>query len=208
VTQSVTLTHNAAKRVRDLRQALGWTQQELADECQRVGLPWDRSIVANFESRRRAALGVEELTMLALVLTVPPLVLLLPLPGGDSVALAPGLEAEPNDARRWFEGVAALPQHLWPLDPPAARRWRSATRDIDAYRHHDVVRTQLEQAWVTFRANPSGQGKRLSRAAHRYVRLCEEMAHDGLPVPPLSEEMALDVRSVGVVLPKFMTKWA
>lgn len=49
----------------------------------RVGVPWDRSTVANLENGRRATVSVEELFVLAYVLSVAPVHLVVPLVDAD-----------------------------------------------------------------------------------------------------------------------------
>lgn len=116
-----------AERVRELRGKRGWSAKHLADELQRIGVPWDRSIVANFESRRRATCSVEELFALAYVFSVAPLHLMVPIvPDDDDDAHAyepvPGVWVMLTEVRDWIRGydepfgdprlyAAEIPEH-------------------------------------------------------------------------------------------------
>lgn len=98
-----------ASRVRELRQKRGWSAKHLADELQKVGLAWDRSIVANFEHRRRETVSVEELLALAYVFSVAPLNLMVPIVADDHDD-AQAYEPVPNvwvplsEVRDWVRG--------------------------------------------------------------------------------------------------------
>lgn len=66
-------------RVKELRGRKGWSGADLGEQLSKLGVPWNRSVVANFESGRRPAVSVQELLALALVLDVAPVNLLVPL---------------------------------------------------------------------------------------------------------------------------------
>lgn len=98
-------TRVVAARVKALRSKRGWSAQRLADELTKVGIPWDRSIVANFENHRRQTVGVEELLGLAYVLDVAPIHLLVP-PADDQVfyGVTPEMAIPLREARAWIRG--------------------------------------------------------------------------------------------------------
>ncbi|MGC8919446.1 helix-turn-helix domain-containing protein [Streptomyces sp. PG2] len=97
-------------RVKELRGRKGWSGAELGRELDAVGVPWNRSVVANFESGRRPAVSVQELLALALVLDVAPVNLLVPL---DSVPYrVTPVNTETQDSVavwRWMRGEKPLP---------------------------------------------------------------------------------------------------
>jgi transcriptional regulator with XRE-family HTH domain len=110
------------QRVRALRTSRGWSARELGERLEAAGLAgFDRSIVASFESGRRASVSVDELLVLALVLDVSPVDLLTPvdmaLGVGDAVIAR-------DEARAWLGGRRPLPsqdRRRWELErPPAA----------------------------------------------------------------------------------------
>ncbi|MEV0282454.1 helix-turn-helix transcriptional regulator, partial [Streptomyces sp. NPDC050610] len=47
---------NVAGEVRRRRKEKGWSAQDLADRCERLGHPIPRNVIANMESGRRASL--------------------------------------------------------------------------------------------------------------------------------------------------------
>lgn len=72
-----------------------------------VGVPWDRSIVANFETGRRSTVNVEELLALAYVLDVAPVHLLVPPESGpyNPVSI---VESNTANVRAWIRGTREL----------------------------------------------------------------------------------------------------
>ena len=73
--------------------------QKLADRTDELGMPIQRSVLANFESGRRETVSVAELIILARALEVAPLELLIPAGG---VEMTPGVTWSPQDASQWF----------------------------------------------------------------------------------------------------------
>jgi transcriptional regulator with XRE-family HTH domain len=67
MTKSRDLYEVVAESVRELRRSRGWSQEHLAERAAAVGLPWNRSWVADLENGRRY-LSVEELILLPLAL--------------------------------------------------------------------------------------------------------------------------------------------
>src|SRR6266545_5102056 len=68
-----------ARRMREVRETRRLTAAQLADRMRQAGIGWDRQIVTNLETGRRASLSVDELFALAVVLQVAPIHLLVPL---------------------------------------------------------------------------------------------------------------------------------
>jgi transcriptional regulator with XRE-family HTH domain len=145
-----------ARRVRELRRRRGWSAAQLAEQLRAAGLDWDRNIVANLETGRRASVSVGELLALAYVLNVAPVHLLVPLDNKTPYQVTPIL-AEPAWAiRRWVGGRRPLtgtdrrlyffevPEADWPVG------YRSMAVDVDeeepeeeaVRRAHDQVRHQ------------------------------------------------------------------
>lgn len=94
-----------ADRVKALRKGRGWSAQRLADEMVKVGISWDRSIVANLENGRRASVSVEEWLALAYVLDVAPVNVVVPTESDvTGVELVQGLIVDPGVAREWIRG--------------------------------------------------------------------------------------------------------
>lgn len=102
-----------AEEIRHRRRQRGMSAQQLADACTGLGLPMARSVLANLENGRRAALGVDELIVLARALGVSPLALLFPAerPAAAAAAkhpitelLADGSHSNLRQAAKWFTG--------------------------------------------------------------------------------------------------------
>lgn len=101
-----------ADRVRELRRNRGMSAQALSERMNAVGVPWDRHIVANLETGRRAAVTVEELLALAYVLEVAPVHLIVPTDGDDEpyrVTPAGVPEVTRSRVRHWVRGFQELP---------------------------------------------------------------------------------------------------
>jgi hypothetical protein len=86
--------------------------QQLAERVSRFGIAWDRSIVANLETGRRAVLSVEEMLALAVVLDVAPVHLLVPTVDDQEPYLVTP-QASPvatrGQVRHWVRGFCELP---------------------------------------------------------------------------------------------------
>jgi transcriptional regulator with XRE-family HTH domain len=133
VTQPAWTPHRAiADRVRTLRQGRGWSAAKLAEQMKVHGISWDRSIVANFESGRRAYVTVEELLALAYVLDVAPVHLLIPTEteADDQYAPVPTFTTHPSYVREWIRGLRPIGDvdlRRYFSDVPAAAPTRSGT---------------------------------------------------------------------------------
>ncbi len=100
----VTPVQALARRVREARTARGWSAQQVADRCARLGMPeLDRSTIANIEIGRRKRVGVDEWLVLSLALGVAPVHLLVPLTE-EWYAIAPGHLTGSSRVRPWIRG--------------------------------------------------------------------------------------------------------
>lgn len=97
-------------RVRELRGRSGLKAAELAERLVDLGVPWNRSIVANFEAGRRPNVSVVEWLALAQALNVAPVHLLVPpdSPNGGTYNVTPKLSASVEDVRAWVRGFYPL----------------------------------------------------------------------------------------------------
>lgn len=69
-----------------------------------LGVPFDKTVVANLETGRRRFVTVQELLALAYVLDVAPVNLLVPIDGTDPVEPVPGVTVSAAAARAWIRG--------------------------------------------------------------------------------------------------------
>lgn len=97
-------------RVKELRGRKGWSGADLGEQLSKLGVPWNRSVVANFESGRRPAVSVQELLALALVLDVAPVNLLVPLHSEPYQVTPKGTDPQNAlDVWSWMRGERPLP---------------------------------------------------------------------------------------------------
>jgi transcriptional regulator with XRE-family HTH domain len=98
------------RRLREVRQIRGWTQQELATELDKAGVKLGEFAIARLESGKRRGVTLDEVIAVAAVLGVSPLHMLVPL-DDTRVHLAPLLPAiRAVDARAWLRGQRPLRQ--------------------------------------------------------------------------------------------------
>lgn len=131
------------ERVKELRKAKGLTAAELGEAMAAQGAPWDRSIVANFENGRRATLSVAELFALAIVLDVPPLLLMTPPEG--RVLVAPDISLDAVGLVSWMDGTrgtTGLPTVWFRREAERLRRYRLVAESIAAAKAADAVANQ------------------------------------------------------------------
>lgn len=154
-------TRVIARRVRNLREGRKWSGERLAKEMTKVGVPWDRNIVANLETGRRASVSVVELLALAFVLDVAPVHLLVPTSAnGPWYAFTPDQVAPAPVVREWIRGRYWLPR---PGD----------SRDVvQGYRGDRTYFTQVpDEEWQPPAALSDEERER--RRAERLARLRE-----------------------------------
>ncbi|MFE9432192.1 helix-turn-helix domain-containing protein [Streptomyces sp. NPDC006640] len=101
---STRLALAVAQEVRRHRQEQGLSAQQLADRCAQIGMPIQRSVLANLESGRRTTVTVAEVLVLAHALNVPPGVLMFPVGHEQESEVLPGSWVEPGSAVEWLAG--------------------------------------------------------------------------------------------------------
>lgn len=99
----MTIAELIQKNVATYRSRREWTQADLAENLEALGLPWDRSTVAKVESGRRQV-TVEELVVLAAALDVSPLALFLPRDDTQRVQITPNKSVDGYWAWQWARG--------------------------------------------------------------------------------------------------------
>jgi transcriptional regulator with XRE-family HTH domain len=109
VTNAVTPSQVFGRRVKEERDRLGLTQQELVDRLATRGLPMDRSTLVKLERGRSASPPLDKVFVLAAALEVPPVVLLSPRAEDEPVAVTPNTVVPAWYARAWMSGPAPLP---------------------------------------------------------------------------------------------------
>jgi len=103
------VTREIAQRMREVRDKRGLTGAELAERMTGLGVPWDRSIVANLENGRRQSVTVEELLALALILRAAPVHLIVPPDDSDAPYQVTAAVTESRfRVRSWIRGLFPL----------------------------------------------------------------------------------------------------
>lgn len=98
-----------AQRVKLLRRERGFSAERLAEEMDRVGVPFDKTVVANLETGRRRYVTVQELFALALVLDASPMHLLArPDEPDDPYLVTPTVPNSQRVVRGWLAGRRPL----------------------------------------------------------------------------------------------------
>ncbi|WP_413101987.1 helix-turn-helix domain-containing protein [Streptomyces sp. Inha503] len=122
---------NVAFEVRRRRKEMGWSAQDLADQCERLGHPIPRNVIANMESGRRANLPLVDVMVLAAALETYPVCLIFPVGYVEQTQELPFQDLVPTwDALRRFTGEQEVPMRSAGLVPAFER-------------HASLVRTAL-----------------------------------------------------------------
>lgn len=105
---STRLALSIAREVRRHRTRLGLSAAQLSARCGLIGMPIQRSVLANLESGRRTTVTVAEVLVLARALNVPPGALIFPAGYEQMVETLPGAWAEPGFSVEWLSGRSFL----------------------------------------------------------------------------------------------------
>ncbi|MBZ3918168.1 helix-turn-helix domain-containing protein [Streptomyces acidiscabies] len=146
-----------AQEVRRHRQRAGLSAKQLADRCAALGMPIQRSVLANLESGRRATITVAEVLVLAAALDVAPGQLLFPVGYEEEVEFLPSETAAPFDVLEWISGKrklggnyvptaeAPIPSYVWHqrnierLEVALLRRDEGVKVYLEALEAHDEL---------------------------------------------------------------------
>ena len=116
-----------AGRIRQLRTELGWSAQQLADECAKLGhAALNRSTIAKIESGVRKSVTAAELDVLGRALGVELNTLVR---GSDVASLMAMLYFDEAAARSVLAGIG-FPEQLIPTFGSALEFWRQVIRDL------------------------------------------------------------------------------
>ncbi|WP_411129934.1 hypothetical protein [Streptomyces sp. x-19] len=214
-----------AEQMRKHRARLGLTREQLAEECARLGAP-DLTYGAltnietgrrNKEGKRRRAISVDELLVLGLALAVPPLLLVLPLGGEETIPTVPAAEPrDPYTVWKWFTGEET-PTLAGPVDgrhyadarpigedgPKWSAAWGAAAYPASLYPEFDRRRLAVIKAHrLTTNAAPArapeyqrDYAERLDDLAH----VINDMTRAGLTVPAVQREWLDDLAALGTI---------
>lgn len=118
-------TEIVGRRIREARDALGWTQRQLADRLREIGRDTDRATIARVEQGKTLA-ALDMVVAISAALHVPLVHLLVPRGDEEAVAITPELVVDAPTARAWVRGLGLLPGEdaldIWPHLPESERR--------------------------------------------------------------------------------------
>ncbi|MFI9598052.1 hypothetical protein [Nonomuraea sp. NPDC052265] len=126
-------------------------------------------------SRQRATVSVPELLVVARALDVPPLTLLAPPAGNDSVEILPGVETDPHEALGWLDGTAP-PPHDQDDDGAGPRAELRLRRE-----HHDLVADWTARTRAAARQAAPERSPATDRLWLTPVLALREHEHAGVP---------------------------
>lgn len=101
-----------SRKLKTYRGLRDWSQRELAERLDDLGLPLNRVTLAKIEAggTRAGNTSVEEVLAIAAALSVPPLSLILPLEGERDIAITPSSPVNPFYALNWMLGLEPFAQ--------------------------------------------------------------------------------------------------
>ncbi|WP_241827061.1 helix-turn-helix domain-containing protein [Streptomyces graminilatus] len=157
---------NVAGEVRRRRKEMGWSAQDLADQCEQLGHPIPRNVIANMESGRRASLPLVDVIVLAAALETYPVCLIFPVGYVDQTQELPFQSLVPTwEALRRFVGDEDMPSYDAGLIP-----------DFEA--HASLVRTALaaleEEERAQFAAKTATNRAQQEEAERRRTKYADE----------------------------------
>lgn len=187
---------NVAGEVRRRRKEMGWSAQDLADRCERLGHPIPRNVIANMESGRRASLPLVDVMVLAAALETYPGCLIFPVGYVDRTQELPFQDLVPTwDALRRFTGEQDVPGHDAGLVPDFEAHANLVSTALTALEEEERARFTAEAA--TSHAQQEEAERRRAKFADqalsakyhlRYLR--RDLRDDGATPPDLPPALA------------------
>jgi transcriptional regulator with XRE-family HTH domain len=182
----------------------------------KLGVPLQRSVLANFENGRRPTVTVAEVMAFAKVLGVPPVLLIYPLGSTRAVEVVPGERRTTWNALKWFTGRIAFPDEEHGFHRPLAgspednQAWLDNGVPVILYEDHErqVTNWRWEYDRIPFieeaAENADSDGERqahegrledlrryLDRLAETIGDLRRQMRKVGIVPPPVPDVLAL-----------------
>lgn len=210
-TSSENLSDVVARRVVQIRKSRDMTREQLAKRCAELGYPsLTGPALANIETGRRSPSGerrrditIDELTVLAAALDVPPLLLMFPVGMDAESPVVPRRSVDTWSAARWFAGeYSADGRRFDPEVNTTAQRlitndgaWNAAATPVALFHSHDSLMSEYHEVLIgrLFPPDDDGRlrGQELARGTALLFRLRAlrgEMRRHGLTPPPLAED--------------------
>lgn len=153
-----------------------WSAQDLADECERLGHPIPRNVIANMESGRRATLPLVDVMVLAAALKTYPVCLVFPVGYVDRTQELPFRSLVPTwDALRRFTGEEEVPDHDAGLVPDFEHHASLALTALALLEEEEQARFAAKTA--TGRAQQEEAERKRTGYADQLVSVKYELRH-------------------------------
>ncbi|MFF1416720.1 helix-turn-helix domain-containing protein [Streptomyces sp. NPDC058280] len=187
---------NVAGEVRRRRKEMGWSAQELAEQCEQLGHPIPRNVIANMESGRRASLPLVDVMVLAAALETYPVCLIFPVGYVEKTQELPFQQLVPTwDALRRFTGDQEIPMHdagLVSVFEAHASLVKTAVAALD-----EEEQARFDAKTATSRAQQEEAGRKRTTygdqaisAKYRLRHLRRELRENGATPPHLPTSLA------------------
>jgi transcriptional regulator with XRE-family HTH domain len=193
----------AALRIREARTKHGWRVKDLAERCKKAGaVKLTAAVITNLETRRRPGreITLEEVLALARVLEVPPVQIMAPLNGNETLEIVPGDDMDPLEAVAWLgDDDAVLPavRHAGSArasDTERVLRYRGSPLTVlrqaritaRQIRYHDRFLSDPEWAKAA-PESPAYHKNSVTVLAIRLLHLIAALEADGYVRPPLDD---------------------
>ncbi|WEH17113.1 helix-turn-helix transcriptional regulator [Streptomyces sp. VNUA24] len=182
---------NVAGEVRRRRKEMGWSAQDLADACERLGHPIPRNVIANMESGRRANLPLVDVMVLAAALETYPVCLIFPVGYVERTQELPFQDLIPTwDALRRFTGEQEMPMYDAGLVPDFEHHASLVQTALAALEEEEQARFAARTA--TSRAQQEEAERKRTKYADQAIsakynlrHLRRELREDGATPPHL-----------------------
>jgi transcriptional regulator with XRE-family HTH domain len=115
------------RRLKEVRNRRGWSQEELARRLAGAGYQISREKVAKIETSKTARIDVDDLFAICAVLSVSPLHMLIPLDDESEVNPVPSMPIRAREMRAWVRALPGVP--TLPEDAPY---WIRGGNPLDA----------------------------------------------------------------------------
>lgn len=199
-----------ANEMRRLREARGWSQQDLADRLAEIGAPMNRVTLAKIEAggTRAENLSIVDLLVLAAALDTSPVSLVFPVGRVELIEITPQLRIFSARASKWFCAEMALTDEQQLLINHS--EWIQATSGTRAYRLRDRLSEEIREAKrQVSSAQYVGDDDQIKVAKLSHVealrslaRLYAEMEQEGIAPPGEHRETVEAWKAIGIEVPE------
>jgi hypothetical protein len=177
----------------------------LAARLNALGVPWNRTTIAKFETGQRAAVSVQEWLALAIALDVPPLWLVADVETGAATPIAKDVTSDPWSTVLWMGGRQPLDECdrglWWDRVAPSIGRIYGIASAIEQLRRNQAERVASVGELSGFPDVEATSAERDRQLLRLIVSMVEEIGRSGLVLPTLPEDVQVRADDLGVKLP-------